>query len=82
MEGFKTLGGDFISREQAAENIRRSGLAEGEYVPDVLHADTLNYLRSKGLWSNAPTASAVPLAGETQDTDPALLEYLKAIGLY
>jgi hypothetical protein len=29
------------------------------------------------LYSGAPTASSIPLAGETQDTDPAILEYLR-----
>jgi hypothetical protein len=33
------------------------------------------------LYSGAPTASSIPLAGETQDTDPALLEYLKLLGI-
>jgi hypothetical protein len=33
-----------------------------------------------GKYANAPTGAAVPLAGETQDTDPALLEYLRLTG--
>lgn len=33
------------------------------------------------LYSNAPTAAAIPAAMEASDTDPALMEYLKLYGL-
>ncbi|PPD07128.1 MAG: hypothetical protein CTY28_10115 [Hyphomicrobium sp.] len=50
-------------------------------VPEWRRAGGPN--RPEGVaWSNAPTGSSVPLAGETQDTDPALLEYLRSVGLY
>jgi hypothetical protein len=42
-------------------------------------AATVRYIDS--LYANAPTGAAVPLAGEAQDTDPALIEYLRAVGL-
>lgn len=49
---------------------------------DVPEADQIVRFGS-GVSANAPTGSAIPLSGEAQDnTDPALLEYLRAIGLY
>jgi hypothetical protein len=62
LEGFKTIGGDFLTREQAADAIRRSGLVKGEAIPNELHANRLNDYRKQGLWANAPTGSSVPLA--------------------
>jgi hypothetical protein len=47
-------------------------------------ADAAGYpndkMQSFDFYSNAPTASSIPLASEAQDTDPALLEYLRLTG--
>ena len=44
---------------------------------DPSQSDSANLLAA-----NAPTGAAVPAGMEASETDPALLEYLKAIGLY
>jgi hypothetical protein len=57
---------------------RDGGSGTSNYV--VFDDALIDILRK---YANAPTGAAVPLGMEgQQDTDPALLEYLKAIGLY
>lgn len=62
-EGFLTMDGAFVSRKDATDAIRASGLlGPYDYVPDELHAASLNDLRDRGLWANAKPGAAVPLA--------------------
>lgn len=58
---------------------RGAGEGSSNYV--VFDDALIDILRK---YANAPTGAAVPLgmAAAEQNTDPALLEYLKAIGLY
>lgn len=58
-------------------NSRGAGDGSSNYV--VFDDQLIDILRK---YANAPTGAAVPLASETQDQDPALLDYLRAIGLY
>jgi hypothetical protein len=58
------------------QGLRVSGARSGK----LLDADN-SAMQSVYIPANAPTASAIPLAGEAQDTDPALIEYLRAAGL-
>jgi hypothetical protein len=55
-EGFVTGNGRFLTRSEAADAIKNSGLVR-EYVGDELHASTLMDFRKRGLWANPENAS-------------------------
>lgn len=68
-EGFLTMDGAFVSRKDATDAIRASGLlGPYDYVPDELHAASLNDLRDRGLWANAKPGAAVPLATQAAES--------------
>jgi hypothetical protein len=56
---------------------RDGGAGTSNYV--VFDDQLIDILRK---YANAPTGAAIPLGMEGQEQDPALVEYLKAIGLY
>jgi hypothetical protein len=80
-----------IARDLGHDGLIFKNVRDAARPQDVPLADTFAALRPGTVYSattgdllyaNAPTGAVVPIGMEATDTDPALLEYLRQIGLY
>jgi hypothetical protein len=77
-EAFREIAPDVKTFQGVREPTMKTGAARQG-------ADASGYgerRQSVDLYSNASTGAAIPAGMEASETDPALVEYLKAIGLY
>ena len=69
---------------QSAENLANKAAAAQKQAT-LAKADLRKAIRGGAATANAPTGASIPAgmqASQDQDTDPALLEYLRSVGLY